>query len=225
LRYFSLLPPPHVCWPRQSQRSTAPAKSGEAIPWSQIGAKAGADYKGDGLFVTRAENGARLLCVFQQLEGRATLEGLWLTSTVTNMVNERFRATAFSVGRAINAGASKPFAPFTPTNFEAPPGFGVRQSAGAFGLSAARKRQGTAAVQDAIAPKQALARTGTVEIADKVARFIRPGLTEEYSVSMDGVRQDFIIEQRPVGAGALRVELDVSGAKVEPLSDGVQLLM
>ena len=31
-----------------------------AIPWSQIGAKAGADYKGDGLAITPTESGARL---------------------------------------------------------------------------------------------------------------------------------------------------------------------
>ncbi len=42
---------------------------------------------------------------------------------------------------------------------------------------------------------------------------------------MDGVPQDFIIEQRPVGAGPLRVELVVTGAKVEPLMDGVQLVL
>ena len=34
--------------------SAKPAKSAEAIPWSQIGAKAGADYNGDGLAVSAA---------------------------------------------------------------------------------------------------------------------------------------------------------------------------
>src|SRR5439155_6331063 len=33
------------------------------------------------------------------------------------------------------------------------------------------------------------------------------------------------IEQRPVGAGSLRVELVVAGAKVEPLADGAQLVL
>ena len=70
-----------------------------------------------------------------------------------------------------------------------------------------------------------LASTGTVQVADKLARFTRPGFTEEYSVSMDGVRQDFIIEQRPVGAGPLRVELEVEGAKVEPLVDSARLVL
>src|SRR5277367_3312175 len=54
-----------------------------AIPWSQIGAKAGVDYQGDGLAVSSTAQGARLHCVFQQLDGEATAEGLWLTSTVT----------------------------------------------------------------------------------------------------------------------------------------------
>ena len=76
---------------------TAPAKT--SIPWSQIGAKAGADYKGDGLAVSPTAGGARLRCAFQKLEGEATREGLWLTSTVTNGVNERFRVTVVVVGR------------------------------------------------------------------------------------------------------------------------------
>src|SRR3989454_5839825 len=76
---------------------TAPAKT--SIPWSQLGAKAGADYKGDGLAVIATAEGARLRCAFQKLEGEATREGLWLTSTVTNAVNERFRIVAAAVGR------------------------------------------------------------------------------------------------------------------------------
>ncbi len=70
-----------------------------------------------------------------------------------------------------------------------------------------------------------LIRTGTVEVKDSLARFIRLGVTEEYSVSMDGVRQDFIIAQRPAGEGALRVELDVAGARAEAAADGVRLVL
>ena len=73
-----------------------------AIPWDQIGAKAGADYKGDGLAVTPNSEGARLHCVFQRLDGEATPEGLWLSSTVTNTVNDRFRVTAVAVGRIVD---------------------------------------------------------------------------------------------------------------------------
>src|SRR6266487_3600264 len=64
------------------------------IPWSEIGAKAGPDYQGDGLSVTPTESGAQLHCVLQRLEGEATREGLWLTSTVTNAANDRFRVRA-----------------------------------------------------------------------------------------------------------------------------------
>jgi hypothetical protein len=66
---------------------------------------------------------------------------------------------------------------------------------------------------------------GTVGFTDKLARFIRSGLTEEYSVSVDGVRQDFVIAQRPAGGGALRVELDVTGARAEALVDGARLVL
>jgi hypothetical protein len=59
----------------------------------------------------------------------------------------------------------------------------------------------------------------------QTARFIRPGLTEEYSVSVDGVRQDFVVLERPEGAGHLRVELDVTGARDEPLVNGARLVL
>ena len=70
-----------------------------------------------------------------------------------------------------------------------------------------------------------LPNSGQVVFADQVARLIRPGFTEEYSASVDGVRQDFVIDQRPAGEGELRVELDVSGAKAEPLANGARLVV
>jgi hypothetical protein len=185
----------------------------------------GADYQGDGLAVTMTDTGARLRCVFQRLEGEATAEGLWLTSTVTNQPQDRFRVVAAAIGRS-----------------------GLRQSSAALEVSAVYpKRQNTAAVQSAIA----LPRTGRVEMSDKLVRFIRPGLVEEYTVSMDGVRQDFVVLERPPsplngeragvrgeavhetlprsGAGddegALRLELAVTGARVEPIAGGAQLVL
>src|SRR5437773_859877 len=83
----------------EAAADTVPAKTSATIPWSQIGAKAGADYQGDGLAVMPTLDGARLRCVFQRLEGEATREGLWLTSTITNAMIDRFRITAASVGR------------------------------------------------------------------------------------------------------------------------------
>src|SRR5439155_14063930 len=86
--------------------STNPAQcvssSRESIPWSEIGAKAGTDYHGDGLSVTAVpqSGSARLRCAFQGLEGEATTNGLWLRSTVTNAPRDPFRVAASSVGRA-----------------------------------------------------------------------------------------------------------------------------
>jgi len=79
--------------------SADPAPAKTAIPWLQVGAKAEADYQGGGLAVSPTAAGARLRCVFQRLEGEATREGLWLTSTLTHGVNDRFRVTAAEVGR------------------------------------------------------------------------------------------------------------------------------
>jgi hypothetical protein len=64
------------------------------ILWNQIGAKAGADYKGDGLAVSPTPQGARLRCVFQRLDGEAMPESLWMTLTATNSVNDRVSVTA-----------------------------------------------------------------------------------------------------------------------------------
>src|SRR5439155_12699471 len=83
------------------------------------------------------------------------------------------------------------------------------------------ERQGTAAVQDAAAFEG----TGTVQVAEKLVRFLRSGVIEEYSVSLDGVRQDFVVLERPAGAGELAVRLAVSGAKVEPTAFGARLVL
>jgi len=159
-----------------------------AIPWNEIGAKAGADYTGDGLAVAPTDSGARLHCVFQRLDGEATPEGLWLTSTVTNTVSDRFRVRAMKVGRT---------APNAAFDFQNP--------------------------ESSIL----LADAGEVTVGGQTVRLSRPGLTEEYSVSMDGVRQDFIVEQAPLSppAGELVVKLAVAGAQVEPAADGARLVL
>ena len=152
-----------------------PSRSSEPIPLAELGAKAGAQYNGDGLSVVPTPEGARLRCVFQKLEGQVSCEGLWLTSTVEPQTGEKFRVAARTVGRE---GALIALPPH-----------------------------------------------GAVTVADKLARCVRPGLTEEYSVSVDGVRQDFIVTQRPAGNGPLRVELNVTGAKAEALVNGARLVV
>jgi hypothetical protein len=72
---------------------------------------------------------------------------------------------------------------------------------------------------------QSLALSGKVETVGQVARFIRPGLTEEYSVGVDGLRQDFAIECRPAGRGSVRLELEVDGARAEAIPGGARLLL
>ncbi len=145
------------------------------IDCAELGARAGEQYKGDGLSVVPTPEGARLRCVFQKLEGQVTSEGLWLASTVRPQSGEKFRIVARAIGRA---GALTTLPP-----------------------------------------------QGVVTLTDKLARCERSGLTEEYSVSVDGVRQDFIVMQRPDGVGALRVELDVAGARAEALRDGARLVL
>jgi hypothetical protein len=73
--------------------------------------------------------------------------------------------------------------------------------------------------------EEALPLSGKIAVAGQMARFIRTGLTEEYTVSGDGVRQDFVIEHRPEGTGAVWLELEVDGAKAEAMGDGVRLVL
>jgi hypothetical protein len=66
--------------------------------------------------------------------------------------------------------------------------------------------------------------SGRVQAEKDVVRFLRPGLVEEYSVSVDGVRQDFVIAEPPPGQGDLRVELSVTGAMAQKSDHGVILV-
>ncbi len=151
----------------QQEKGTAP------IPFSEIGAKATADYKGDAIGLRATAAGARLHTAFQKLSGTVTRDGLRIDSTAEQGGDLRLRASA--IGRDRHS--------------------------------------------------EALPATGTVAVDEKVVTFTRPGLTEEYSVSVDGVRQDFMIATRPAGPGDLRVDLALDGAKAEAAADGARLIL
>jgi hypothetical protein len=78
--------------------------------------------------------------------------------------------------------------------------------------------------KDALQPSPCtpLPSIGAVSIEEKLVRWTRPGLVEEYSVSADGVRQDFIVPAAPVGTGELSVELALSGARAEAQGEGAR---
>jgi Putative Ig domain len=66
---------------------------------------------------------------------------------------------------------------------------------------------------------------GQVAASDNRVTYSRPGVVEEYSVSVEGVRQDFVLAERPAGDGLLQVELDLEGATAETAGDGVALVL
>src|SRR5579862_3440725 len=78
---------------------TSRGTDSQAAPRNQTGAKAGADYHGQGLAVTSEGNGARLHCLSQRLEGEATPAGLWVTSTLANQRSGRVQIKAVRLGR------------------------------------------------------------------------------------------------------------------------------
>src|SRR5207249_3872870 len=120
--------------------------------------------------------------------------------------NDRFGVEATAVGRLDEA-------------------FGVPALAGLDSESLRHTGGAVAGPAKAGTPNQPLSRTGTVAIDAQTVRFTRPGLVEEYSVSMDGVRQDFVVAERPAGVGELAVRLAVSGARVEPVVGGAALVL
>jgi hypothetical protein len=147
-----------------------------SIPWDALGASAGRQCHGDALAVTATSSGVILHCAFQRLDGHATAEGLWLTSTTANSHDERFRIVASSIGRMAQPGTI-------------------------------------------------LSPTGHVYSAGSLARWERPGLTEEYSVSVDGLQQDFVIPSPPRGERELFVTLALSGAQAEAAAYGAKLTL
>lgn len=69
-----------------------------------------------------------------------------------------------------------------------------------------------------------LALSGQVAQVAERAVFSRPGLVEEFSVSLEGVRQDFIVQSRPAGEGELVVELGLRGAHARQTAQGAVIL-
>jgi hypothetical protein len=226
-----------------AQSSPAP------IPLSDIGGKATAGYQGDALGVIATADSARLRCAFQKLEGHATPEGLWLESTAAG--GGRLRLVATVVGhessRAHQGTLTEPhvldlIAPTDGHVAELDRGWGAHSAArrdqpqmAEMGLVARLPpaRSGVRALPSAawttwatrpdVGGYTALVASGNVSVGEKLVTFERPWLTEEYSVSVDGVRQDFVIAERPEGAGDLRLELVLSGARAEAAAYGARL--
>ena len=148
------------------------AQAPDSFSFSEIGAKATADYKGDAVGITSTAEGAELRTGFQKLRAEVNREGLLLQST--EKAGGELQLSATAVGRETGAEVRLPA-------------------------------------------------TGEVRVREKVVVFNRPGLTEEFSVSADGVRQDFLLAERPAGEGELFVELALSGAQAQRGASGARL--
>jgi len=143
--------------PHSIAGASASPLNDSAIPLDQIGAVAAKQCQGDGLSVRATDRGAQLRCRFQRMEGEITSEGLWLTSTPEESKGERFRVAATSVGRAPNV--AQPL--------------WLRVG----GTSTPRGRAGGETPPESAGVDASATRPpcrGTVNVADKVVRFIRP---------------------------------------------------
>lgn len=190
-----------------AQANPSPAPKAELVPMDQNDLVAGKQYQGDGLAVAATPEGAWLRCVFQRLEGEATSEGLWMISTVEGANANRFRVKAVAVEQEAEQWSTDMLV-----------ALGILSSEPA--VSELETWTSKARCKRALLPA-----AGSVAVDGQVAKFFRPGLVEEYRVSMDGVRQDFVVTERPGRAGQLRVGLDVTGAKAEPMVTGVRLVL
>jgi hypothetical protein len=189
---------------RASAAPPSAAAQPQSIPFDQLGAEAQKQYSGDGIRIIPTKDGAKLKAIMQDLEAEATPEGLWITSTADEDAGKpnRFRVRATEVGR-VGRAAAPPAAARVP---------------------AATTSRNNAVLAGASALPLRLSPTGTVRASKDAAHWLRPGLIEQYSVSTDGVRQDFIITHRPARNGeALRLELDIHGAQAKKAPDGAKL--
>lgn len=72
---------------------------------------------------------------------------------------------------------------------------------------------------------RALPAEGTVRVESDLVAWERAGIREEYRVSGDGLRQDFVVDERPEGSGSLTVELSLCGARAEAAPYGAKLIL
>ena len=60
---------------------------------------------------------------------------------------------------------------------------------------------------------------------EEVAKLVRPQMVEELTVSVDGIRQDFVLPKPPAGTGELLLEFALENAEAKATHTGVSLVM
>ncbi len=63
----------------------------------------------------------------------------------------------------------------------------------------------------------------SVSVSNNIAQVIRPDFVEEYTVSGDGIRQDFIVSKKPEGNASLSLAIGLSGATAELSASGLKI--
>ncbi len=63
----------------------------------------------------------------------------------------------------------------------------------------------------------------SVEVEGEWAWTRREGFLEEFTVSVNGIRQDFVLLERPDGEGEVRVEVRLQGALADPADQGLAI--
>src|SRR5882724_4403464 len=82
----------------KSNIATESSNSKGSIPFSELGAKATADYKGDGIGINATADGAQLRTDFQKLSAVVSSTGLSVDSTAAK--GGRLHLVADSIGRS-----------------------------------------------------------------------------------------------------------------------------
>ncbi len=66
---------------------------------------------------------------------------------------------------------------------------------------------------------------GKVSVDGQLARITHPSLVEELTTSADGVRQDFVLPERPTGSGDLALDLAFDGAALAQKGEAIGLTL
>ena len=175
-----------------------------AVAITDLGAKIAADYHGDALGIQALPEGAQLRAGFQKLCGKVSADGLWLESTEAE--GGRLHLKAVGIRRKSESGA-----------------WTGRLWTSSF--ADLGDEMVSPSIPGYLGDPSRFSEIGVVSVQAQEVRYSRPGLTEEYQVNVDGVRQDFCVAARLEGEGELSLELALEGASADLAGAGLRLTL
>ncbi|HCE44270.1 MAG TPA: hypothetical protein DET40_12040 [Lentisphaeria bacterium] len=164
--------------------------------FSELGQKATEKMDPDSLGIKAVGNGAEIVCKLQALEASVTPSCISIRSTSATK-GGTFSMNVVGLGRELGRDGS----PNRPSYIGALPDV----------------------YRIGVNSETALPSEAKVSVSENCAQIIRPELVEEYTVSGDGIRQDFIVFKKPEGTGELSLFIGLNGATAELSGSGLKI--